>query len=58
MNSDDSKEIGKHDSCEDASQVDSRRDAMKKVALYSAYAAPVLLALTRPAKAIVSSTDS
>lgn len=32
-----------------------RRDALKKIAIYSAYTAPVLLALMKPARAQISS---
>lgn len=42
---------------DDAPVSNARRNALKKVAIYSAYAAPVLLALTSPAKAFVSSIE-
>jgi hypothetical protein len=35
---------------DDSPASNERREALKKVAIYSAYAAPVLLALSKPAK--------
>jgi hypothetical protein len=40
---------------EPVSNSSDRRDALKKIAIYSAYTAPVMLALMKPAKAQISS---
>ena len=51
MNLDDEKNPGTPEAGKDASKADSRRDAMKKIAIYSAYATPTLLALMHSKKA-------
>jgi hypothetical protein len=43
------------DESKNESADEARRDALKKIAIYSAYSAPALLALMKPAKANVSS---
>lgn len=45
------REAGTPEAGKDASKADSRRDAMKKIAIYSAYATPTLLALMHSKKA-------
>jgi hypothetical protein len=44
-----------HEESKTESANEARRDALKKIAIYSAYSAPALLALMKPAKATFSS---
>jgi hypothetical protein len=51
MNLDDEKNPGAPEVGNEISKADSRRDALKKMAIYSAYATPALLALMHSKKA-------
>jgi hypothetical protein len=51
MNLDGERNPGAPYSGKELSKADSRRDALKKLAVYSAYATPALLALTHSTRA-------